>query len=247
MVSKTIARATATAGLFLVASAAFAQTDEAQLRQSLEIAAKFAREKKLKQVPVARLAPGSIDLLKLNGKFYHLKDHWTVKFTPNQEVAAMARMAAPDGGEVREGEPSFYEFTVLEVTDEGLARIEVRPRKDREAWSADRNFDHLVLVMNKRFIPLRKEIYHKGNAQPARVLRFDSGETMASGFEASPLDLPNLGTDDGKPVRDSAGRVALAFDVQDLFGRPVSVLWRQGEMWPAEVRSTAGLATVVER
>jgi hypothetical protein len=83
-------------------------------------------------------------------------------------------------------------------------------------------------------------------------------------LEFFPLDLPRIERGRGRrierlpelpaPMRAVAARAGfrgdtrrgLWFEEQDFFGRPIAFFWREGEPWPAYLKTTQGVAVLLE-
>lgn len=228
-----------------VSAVGFAQVESGQYNELIAIASKHAAEKQLRQIPGARLGSRAQNALKLNGRFYEPGQSWLVKFLPTSDpaVAGMSRKSAPLAEPTLTPQPTTYEFKVLEVTPEHQANIQIKQRILPGDASGDGRVERIVLTMSAQFTPVRKSVFYRDGRRPISI-DFEGHGALAMGFEATPVDLPNLNSDDGHPVSDANGRGALEFRVSDLFGRPVEALWREGELWPAVVKSVAGTAVV---
>lgn len=230
----------------LVAVAAQAQVDSALYDQGLEIAAKHARAKKMRQVPGARLSVSAVQKLKLTGKYYAPGQRWVVKFTPTSDpaVAAMTRKVAMTAATATvSAEPVFYDFEVLEIAASGNARVRVKEKVAQGRSPQDGRIDHLVIELNQRYVPVKKEIYYRDGRRPI-LLELNPHNPLSLGFEAMPIDLPNLGEDDGIEIRDERGP-GLKFETNDLLARPITVVWHEGEIWPSQVKLVSGTAELV--
>jgi hypothetical protein len=226
------------------ADAARAQQSDAEYLELLAIAQKSVerRREAREQRARARLSRGlgatQVARLGLNRKFYEKGQSWRVVFTPSADpaVAAIVRKELPGtkGGTMK---PTEFEYSVLDASTEE-ARIQVKQLPG--GAPLDARVDHVVLTIASDFVPRRKEIFYRDGRAPV-VLVYAAEGPLAMGFEATPLELPNLSEDEGEAVRDG-GVPALRFQTQDLFARPVEAVWREGEAWPAEVKTVAGVA-----
>lgn len=222
----------------------FAQVETALYNELISIASKHAAEKSLKSIPSARLGQRAIAALRLTDKFYALGQSWAVKFTPSGDpgFAGMARKAQPAAAQIAM-QPTIYDFKVIGFSVDGDARIRIEQRVGQGEMRADARVDHIVLTMSKAYIPVSKEIHYRDGRRPLSI-DLQSRAAMAMGFEAAPVDLPNLGENDGKQVRDESGKTGLEFHGSDLFARPVNAVWLEGEAWPSRVSTSAGTAVV---
>lgn len=240
-------------GLLLsLSGSCFAQVESSEYNRLAAIASRFAAEKKLRALPAARLGEVAIAKLKLDRKYYKLGESWRVKFTPNGDpnIAAMTRNSLPENGEVIQTDPSIYEYKVTGFTDAGFAQIDIRQIVSRNQMRAEPRIDHVVLTLNRRFSPVLKQVFYRDGRVPLRV-EANPDQAFAMGFEAAPMDLPNLDSLDGESVQDgedhsgSAGLArltSLRFETSDIFARKVEVVWREGELWPSTVKTTSGIA-----
>ncbi|MBI3558171.1 MAG: hypothetical protein HY074_18045 [Deltaproteobacteria bacterium] len=226
---------------------AHAQVDAAEVGERLSIMQRHVQELKLRAIPSARLRESTVNTLKLDRRAYRKGEKWAVRFEPTNDaaIASMARKAsvADEGGTIST-EPLLYDFEVLELAGDGNARIAITQRVASPEGRADRQVDHIVLVVSPRFTPVMKEIHYR-DGRPPRSIAIAARGNFAMGFSATPTDLPNLATDDGVPMRDRDGSPALKFDTVDIYGRPVTTTWRAGDVWPAEVKTVSGNSTLL--
>jgi hypothetical protein len=216
------------------------------IHDMLGIMQKHVQEQKLKRVPGARLGLASIQTLKLGSRFYQAGQTWSVRFTPNGDpnVAAMVRKVDISSVAEVARDAATFDYRVLGFDDAGNARISVTQRVGANELRAEPRVDHVVLSVNRKFSPVRKEIFYRDGRAPLTI-RYDSGAVTMMGFSAAPIDLPNLDNDDGSEIEDG-GKKALQFEVMDLYARPVTTIWREGELWPALVKTTAGDAVLIK-
>lgn len=228
----------------LLGSDAKAQVDPRLAGDLLAVMDRHVQERKLAKVPTARLTDLSINTLMLTRRFYRQGDEWVVTFLPASDpsVAAMARMIPIDSVGQVDTRPAIYDYRVTAVVDRG-ALISVRQRVADGEQRADERVDHYVLEMDRRFVPVRKEIHYRDGRVPLS-LSYDPRGPMSVGFEAAPLDLPDITKDDGTPTRDASGRPALEFHINDIYARPVMVIWSETQPWPSLVKTVAGTAVL---
>jgi hypothetical protein len=225
---------------------ASAQYDPAMVNEMLQIMSKHVQEKKLREIPYARLRDVALTVLGLDRRFYLLGETWAVKFTPTGDpnVIAMPMMESQHSSSYIERTPVIYDFRVAEIVSKRLARISIAQRVVSGEQRADSRIDHLIIIMNHQFVPVGKEIHYR-DGRPPVIIAMDPQRPSAMGFDAAPIDLPNLASDDGAPARDAAGKPGLEFKTVDVYARPVTVFWREGGLWPAAVRTVAGTAVLM--
>ncbi len=227
-------------------TSAQAQVDSNQVSERLSIMQKHVQELKLRAVPGARLRESAASALRLQERFYHLGEKWSVRFEPTNDaaIASMARKSAVDEGGTVVTEPLLYDYEVVGLGADGNARISITQRVAGSEGRADGQVDHVVLGISPRFTPVSREIFYR-DGRPPRTIAIAARGNLAMGFSATPTDLPNLLTDDGVPARDHAGSSGLKFTTVDIYGRTVTTFWREGDVWPSTVQMVSGTATLL--
>lgn len=235
-----------------------AQESEAEYRELLGIAQKSIEHKRERaesrrrvQLTLgARLGASQIARLGLNRRFYETGQSWRVRFTPSADpsVAAIARKSE-QGAAGRTLRPTEFAYVVVEVgAPPGASRPaddEARIRVSQLPGEAllDARVEYVLLTVGRDFVPRKREIHYRDGRAPIVLLYAGTGP-LSMGFDATPLELPNLSEDEGTPTRDG-GVAALRFRTQDVYARPVEALWREGDPWPAEVKTVAGTAKLL--
>ena len=234
--------------LLAAGQGAQAQVEPGQVNEMLGIMQRHLSEVKLRAVPGARLGDTSTTALKLGQRFYRVGEKWAVRFEPTSDpsIATMARKSILDADSQNPitADPIIYDYAVLAVSGEGNAKIGITQRLTRPEAKANGLVDHVVLTIGPRFTPVGKEIHYRDGRPPLSIAIAARGN-FAMGFDATPTDLPNILTDNGTPVRGLDGAAGLEFTTVDIYGRPVTTLWREGEVWPASVKTTSGTATLL--
>lgn len=230
--------------VFLLAGCAFAQ--EAEYLTRLGVIQKFAREQKVRGLlGVGENSPArAAVVLGLSRRALVTGESWSSEFFPSP--------SPDDGGEGEPGrKPFHFDFKVTSVDSNRLARVEVRQNRGLDAVAADPRVDHMVLFLDERFVVVRRETHHR-DGRPPVVLLTNGRANMPTGFQAYPIDLPNLSLAEGQPVRDVPAELksradfdpgkALDFRFSDLYARPLRAIWRDGDAWPIYVSTPAGVS-----
>ena len=263
----------------------YAQSDgEYYLR--LTMMQKFARAQKVHALLAldANDPASALSRLGLLRHVFAVGQHWTVQVTPKVDSRGRPPISSAEPLPAAEPERVLYDFKVLSVVPGSNARVEVRERAaTSEALSS--RVDHIVLTLNEQFVVRAKEIHHvnrpahssvrqgatapvdrtstierQGATAPVdrtTTIEFGGEANVALGFEAYPIDLPDLGSAENEPLRDIPKAVAkhlpvapehiLDFHFNDLFARPVRALWAEGDVWPLYYENTAFTAILISR
>lgn len=238
--------------LGLQAPLALAQQDADYLKY-LKIAQDHATKEKMRGAVTPGSASSAIAVLGLRQRFYRTGDVWSVAFTPSDNPD-VRRSSSPAELVAVKRKPVYFDYKVVDVDAQRLARIEVRQRVGENEIAIDQRIDHMILVINPQFVTVRKEIHFRDGRAPATMVT-NGQANLSTGFSAYPVDLPTLNSSEGetlreipselKKVADFDAKRALDFHASDLYARPVRAIWRDSDLWPVYVKTPAGTSILV--
>jgi len=195
------------------------------------------------------------------GRYYQVGDHWDVlAWQISSTMAAMT--SEPVKYRYHAGK---FHYEVIEVKPGNPSQVAVRITQETGASlpAADPRVQWLDLTMTSQFSQDSK-IYHFRNqndysASPNGV------HSNVSILELFPLDVPDIYTAERSTpsalpdlpveIKDQATAAGYSaqlsqsswFDQEDLFGRPVQILWQHGDLWPAYMKTPTGIAILARR
>lgn len=238
--------------LSLQAPLALAQ-QEADYLKYLKIAQDHATKEKMRGAVQPGSASSAIAVLGLRQRFYQTGDAWSVAYTPSDNPD-VRRSSSPAELVAVKRKPVYFDYKVVGIDAQRLARIEVRQRVGENEMAIDSRIDHMILVVNPQFVTVRKEVHFR-DGRPAAVMATNGQANVSTGFSAYPVDLPTLNGSEGETLRDVPSELkkisdfdakrALDFHANDLYARPVRAIWRDGDLWPIYVKTPAGTAILV--
>ena len=250
-------------------SLVFAGSVQASMSQDEYFAALKIAEKKVQRTQAMRTASAnalSSSLLRsLFGRYYQVGDQWDVAawrfdnpMSRKIGEGDLLKTKAVQGGifryevvQVKNGANPQVNLKVTQLTEQGM--VPVDPRVER-----------LSLTMNDKLMQSDKTYYFKGRAEGVKV----SADGLRSGvttLELFPLDVPEVSTaeketatampelpENVRSVAEKAGYKpdlgrSLWFEQDDFFGRPIQILWQQGDPWPAYFKTTGGVAILLRK
>ncbi len=218
-------------------------------------------------------APRRSDLRSLQGRSYRVGDQWEVIAWRSDKMQVAAMMSSPSDHPPLRQEMAAFRYTVVSVADgaSGVAEIRIEPIEayglalfDPRVKSVTIRTDVKLSQYTKTYVfsvpgvmGMKKEVTVPVSADGIR-----SGITP---LELFPIDMPRLEMGDGSrvtkvpelppvllPIAKSSGYKLRAdegswFEETDFFGRPIQMLWRTGEPWPAYLKTPYGVAILVSR
>lgn len=213
------------------------------------------------------LSSGMVKLL--FGRFYQPGDSWDVAawqfdgsqrnhpaFLKHHRLDTPGAFAAQgvfhyEVESIRTGLPSQIILKVTQTESFGMKIMDPRVKAIR-------------LTMTDGIVQSEKHYTLEGDTRPVRVFP-DSLHTRISGLELFPLDVPDISTADKKSdftlpelppgIRSFSEQFSISperkrsswFEQEDFFGRPVQVLWQQGDPWPSYMKTVNGIAILIRQ
>lgn len=200
----------------------------------------------------------------LLGRFYQVGDQWDVIAFHVDDTAARATsdpalLANPPG---RSG---VFHYEVLSAQDgaDGQVVLRVTQKSDLGLRITDPAVQSMLLSMSDGFQQTRKQ-YRRSSGATVEASP-DGLHSSASVLELYPLDIPDIVSaekltpaslpalpDPLAPLARTSGFApdlerCSWFEQDDFFGRPVQVLWQQGDPWPAYLKTPGGVAILIHK
>lgn len=252
----------------------FASTSENEYRQSLQIAEqKVARSKILLQSgnlsADSSSALSSPTVARFFGRPYRVDDTWVVAAW--QSNPGIARMTSdPQSLRGDKGKVGLFQYRVIEVKNSPVPEVSISIRqlnsRETPAPVIDERVEKILLKMNDSTIQTHKSYVFKTSDGSREVTVAPEGlRSRITQLELFPLDVPEVASAAAVSAnafpelpqalqaffkqRDTAldlGRT-LRVEQDDFFGRPVTILWQQGEPWPAYLKTTQGIAILIAK
>lgn len=204
----------------------------------------------------------------LRTRAYQVGDSWTVIAMKSEEQRVAALKMAPDAAPRPAPELGVFRYTVVEAPERsGEIEIRVEPQASHGISLPDSRVRSLTLRADASFLQKAKVYaFGRGGSRERRVpVSPDGIRSNVTPLELFPIDLPRIELGEGRRVAElpelpaGIARVAresgydpkpgdgLWFEEQDFFGRPVELFWRQGDPWPAYIKTPQGLAILVSK
>jgi hypothetical protein len=160
---------------------------------------------------------------------------------------------------------SLFRYTVTGV------KTGLRPEVELEITPLDKNLDPRVekisIKMNDRLVQNKKvySIKDKSGAIHQISVSPDGLRSQLSILDLFPLDVPDVSMAEKQTLthlpalpskmQKMASQLGYHpdlshsswFDQDDFFGRPVEILWQQGDPWPAYLSTTSGVAILISK
>lgn len=236
---------------------------EDQYLQNLKIA-----QSKVLRVKKARLAAASLSspiIKSIFGRYYRAGDSWDV--AAFQFMNPMARMTSdPAHLKMEITRSGIFHYEVVSVKNDASPEVVMRVTQ-RSAFGlapVDPRVQTVTLTMNDQMLQTRKSYQLVGNSRP--VAASPNGiHSSISPLELFPLDvpeiltasrtqataLPELPPEAQAIARKSGYQPDLAhsswFEQDDFFGRPIQLLWQQGNPWPTYLKTANGVAVLISK
>jgi hypothetical protein len=232
---------------------------EEQYKEMLQIAQKKVEHIHQLRAQASGTALSTSLVQNVLGRFYQVGDNWDVLVWQESSTLA-AKTAAPTTYRGRIAE-FHYEVTKVNPGSDSKVTVKVTQKQDFGLKPLDSRVTSLDLTMSDKFAQSQKT-YHFGGT---RVFAASPNglHTAVSLLELCPLDVPDIYTAEqsaptalpslptafdatAKKAGYSADLSKSAwFDQEDLFGRPIEILWQRGDLWPAYMKTPGGIAILV--
>ncbi len=182
---------------------------------------------------------------------------WEVA-TFHQTLRMSHRMDSPATGV---GTLSTFHYAVANPTG---TQLTITPTESDGAALSDARVQNILITLNERDQEVEKSYLFKG--QSSRISVSPNGpRSPMTAVEGSPIDFPDVLTAErveGLPVAElpAALQQFLArhgysadpkrgpwYETSDLFGRPVEMMWIDGEPWPRILKTAQGFAVLLKK
>ena len=199
----------------------------------------------------------------LYGRHYQVGESWNVAswiLTPTtMRKTGETNKLSPQVGN---GGIFHYEVVRSEPGSSQPVTLKITQVKYKDFRPVDSRFESLTLSADNLLTQSRKDYFLRGRTQGLSV----SPEGVHSGMtplELYPLDIPDISSaEKTKPkalpqlppkVQDTANKLGFKadlarsqwFEQDDFFGRPIQVLWQQGDPWPAYIKTPGGISILI--
>ncbi len=217
--------------------------------------------------------PRRSDLKSLQGRTYHVGDQWEVIAWRTDTMRAAAMMSAPSDHPPLRQEMAAFRYTVISVAPgaDGVAEIRIEPIDAYGLSSFDPRVKSLTIRTDAKLSQYTKTYVFSvpgmmGMKKEVTVpVSADGIRSGITPLELFPIDMPRLELGEGtrvtklpelppalQPIAKSSGYKLRPdegswFEESDFFGRPIQMLWRTGEPWPAYLKTPYGVAILVSR
>lgn len=198
---------------------------------------------------------------RFRGSEYRVGDTWTVA-AQQALPTAMRRTSEPGLLEPSLGPVVLFRYRVVAL--EPNLRLEITQAEQPGTAPADARVEKITIEVNAATEQVSKSYHFRGKQRPAKVSP-EGIRSRVSPLELYPLDVPEILTaeiSDAKEfpsvpprLRDTATRLGASLsppsreakwmEQDDFFGRPVQLLWRPGDPWPAYLKNAQGLAVLL--
>lgn len=199
------------------------------------------------------------------GRYYQVGDSWDV-LAWQFNSTMMRRLSDPKLLQKQAYRAGMFHYEVVDVKagKNPEVTIQVTQTSSDKFKPIDSRVARLELKMNDRIIQSAKKYFFTGNNEGVPV----SPEGLHENFtplELFPLDVPDIVTAkrDAHPqspelpprVKEMADTMGfkldmsktVGFEQDDFFGRPVHILWQQGDPWPAYFQTPGGIAILIHK
>ena len=252
----------------LVSLTALGAMPEAEYKAALQFADKKVQKQKALTVGPNALSEKLIArtwLKELLGSPYKIGDHWDVAaWQINRSSARMTGDPTQLLPEISNFGIFHYEVVNVKSGDSPTVTLKITQTDTPQSRPVDSRITSLDLTMTDEFNQIEKSYFFKGHASGVRV----SPEGIRSGMttlELFPLDIPEITSADRKrakaipqlpeKIQSYANQIQLKpdlsksawFEQDDFFGRPIQVLWQQGQPWPIYMKTSYGIALLIHK
>ncbi len=247
----------------LACSSAMASMPEKDYLEALRIAQRKVDRQAALETGQTGGALSSSWILRLYGKHYAPGDQWDViawSFRP----PTMRMTGAPDQLRMTAQAAAFH-YKVLSVNGgaHSSVTIEVTQTRNFGLTPPDPRVHRIKLTIENLTASTQKTYHFEG--QPEGALVSNEIPSTMTPLELFPLNIPELSTArrenaEKVPVlpefaQDLARKAGFSpqitratwFHQDDFFGRPVEVLWEEGEPWPSFLRTANGIAILFRK
>lgn len=208
-------------------------------------------------------------LKELLGSPYRIGDSWEVALW--QVNRSMMRMTN-EPHQLADEFPYFgifrYEVTGIRTASTSEVTLQVSQIATEGTRLIDPRVSHITLTMTDEFTQFKKTYKFKKDPDTQSEGIPVSPEGIRSAMtplEMLPLDIPDIYTAERKRtttqpplpsrVQEYAKKIQFSpnleqsvwFEQEDFFGRPIQVLWQQGDPWPAYMKTSYGISLLVRK
>lgn len=249
--------------LALLSVPASADMSDSRYLEALKIADQYVQRKKA--IANDPNALSSTVIRALLGRYYRVGDAWVVA-AYQEYPTLMRRVDQPEMLEQKSGKVGLFRYEVTQVKTGAAPEVTLKVTQLNQSGIApvDAGIEYLTLKMNDK-LKQGEKAYKVRGAQLETAVSPDGIRSRITDLELFPLDVPEVELDLRQDVRelprlpaalqkvaqDAGFRPDVArsgwFEQDDFFGRPVQILWQQGDPWPAYLKTTHGVAILLRK
>ncbi len=238
-----------------IGSPARAAMSEREYQSALKIADQYVQRRK-----GAAGSAGAVSASlarSLLGRFYRVGDRWDV--AAFHEIPTMVRkMELPEGHahlSQKEGLVGIFRYEVTDVVPGESPRVTVKVTQIAAYGQGivDPQVERIELTIDDSLVQKEKVYQISGRSERTvlDVFPLNFADVATADRKEGPAALPELpsklqavATKAG--YRPDLGRCSW-FEQSDFYGRPVQVMWQQGDPWPSYLKTASGVAVLVGR
>jgi hypothetical protein len=240
-----------------------ASMPEQDYRAALQLAEKKVQQQK--QTLANPQALSSTLLRSLFGRYYQVGDTWDVAaWHIGSNMMRMTGDADHLRNTVGNGGVFHYEVISVKTGLQPQVVVQVTQTESNGLKVVDPKVVRLTLTMNDQLMQSEKLYYLQGNSNPVHASP-EGIHSSISPLDLFPLDVPEVATANrqtpvGFPalptkIKEFFNSYGLKpdlsksawFEQDDFFGRPVQILWEQGNPWPSYFKTPGGIAILIHK
>lgn len=236
---------------------------ESSYHSDLRAAEKKAIKNRIVQDRAGALSSSLIK--NLFGRYYEVGDSWDVlSWRTQSNIMRMVSAQDLSKQQVVSGGRFHYEVISVKTGIKPSVIIQVTQKEESGLSIPDPKVKYLSLTMNDQMVQSAKEYFFVGRMSGQKVSP-DGIHTNISDLELFPIDVPELVSADRSapthlpelPQKISNYSTKYGFkpdlsrsswfEQEDFFGRPIEVLWEQGNPWPSYFKTTNGISILIQK
>jgi hypothetical protein len=251
-------------GCFLFADSVHAAMSEQDYLKALKIADQAVARKKSTQANASSLSSSLIK--SLFGRYYQVGDTWDVAAWQIHS-SKMRMIGSPEGLKDQIGHGGIFHYEVLNVKTgiQPQVTLQVTQLQSHGLPIVDSKVTRLLLTMNDQLVQSKKTYFLKSNPSQGVDASPEGIHSKITSLELFPLDVPEVAFSERQTIstlptlpnliQDFSNQIGFKpdlgksfwFEQDDFFGRPVQILWQQGDPWPSYFKTPGGIAILIRK
>lgn len=238
---------------------------ESVYKKAILLAEKKAARNQILQMQLRNGADGlSPTLLKdIFGRQYKEGDSWDVAAW--QFMSSTMRKTA-DTSKLSTGfnNGGIFHYEVIRSGSGQRLKLKITQLNVKGFKPVDPRFESIFLEVNETLSQSRKDYRLRGQTSTLSVSPEGIHSSMTP-LELYPLDFPDVVTAEQKTptsppllpnaIQDVANKLGFnvdpkrskLFEQDDFFGRPIKIMWQEGDPWPAFIQTSGGISILIQR